>query len=141
MAEDLLHVTLSHLDGVAVLTVRGDIDANSVTTLHAALESLDAHTTIQLDMADVRFMDSSGLNAILAQARRMDERQGSIQICHPSTAVRRIVEITGLEAVLFETQTNKILGFENHQGNRNDRPSEDALHGSDSTGSDDEDVA
>jgi anti-anti-sigma regulatory factor len=54
-----------------------------VTTLHVALSSLKVHT-IQLDMADVRFMDSSGINAILAHALRMDEGHASIQpVTHP----------------------------------------------------------
>jgi anti-anti-sigma factor len=141
MAEDLLHVALTHLDGVAVLTARGDIDADSVTTLHAALNSLDMHTSIQLNMAEVRFMDSSGLNAILAHALRMEEGEGSIQICHPSTAVRRIVEITGLEDVLFGIQTNKALAFQSHQDTGNDSPSVEASHRSDSEDSADEEVA
>jgi hypothetical protein len=35
-------------------------------------------------MADVRFMDSSGINAILAHALRMDEGHASIQpVTHP----------------------------------------------------------
>jgi anti-sigma B factor antagonist len=141
MAEDLLCVALTHLDGLAVLTARGEIDANSVTTLHAALNSLDMHTTIELNMAEVRFMDSSGINAILAHALRMNEGGGSIQISHPSTAVRRIVEITGLETVLFDGQTNNALALQPPQNNGNESPSVEASHRSDSDDSVDEEVA
>jgi hypothetical protein len=51
------------------------------------------------------------------------------------------VKITGLEAVLLETPTNKTLSFDNHQGNGNDKPSADAVHSSDLKGLIDEDVA
>ena len=141
MAEDLLHVGVSHLEKVALLTVRGDIDADTVTALQAALDELDVDRTIQINMAAVRFMDSSGVNAILAHAIRMEKGQGSITICQPSTAVRRVVEIAGLEAVIFETQTKEALPFENHQRNGSNRSSVDALNRSASKGMVGEDVA
>ncbi len=141
MAEGLLHVAVSHLDGVALLTVRGDIDADSVAVLQAVLDELAVETTIRIDMADVRFMDSSGINAILAHTVRMADGQGSITICQPSTAVRRVVEMTGLETLLVETQTKKAVCLEDYQGDRNGRPSLEALDSFDSKGLVDEDVA
>ena len=103
MHHELVHVKVSHQDGIVILAFRGEIDSNSVIALHAVLDQLELDANVVLDMSDVRFMDSSGLNAVLAQSVRMGRASGSIHIVQPSTAVRRVLEISGLGAVLLET--------------------------------------
>jgi stage II sporulation protein AA (anti-sigma F factor antagonist) len=101
---DLVHVEVSHQDGIVVLAVCGEIDSNSVIAVHAVLDQLELGADVALDMSAVRFIDSSGLNAILAQSMRMGRASGSIRIVQPSRAVRRVLEISGLSTVLLETE-------------------------------------
>ena len=100
--DDVLLVEVQSHDGTTLVTAVGEVDADSMLLLQAPLEKLSLERQILLDMSGVRFMDSSGLKVILAQRMRMIESGGSIHICNPSSAVRRLVEVTGLNHVLYQ---------------------------------------
>lgn|SRR6185295_5957769 len=96
MPNSALNIDLSQVNGSAFLTVKGDIDAASVLELRAALESLHLDKQVVIDMAAVGFMDSSGVNALIDRARRIEASGGSLRIASPSRQVQRLMEITGL---------------------------------------------
>ena len=53
-----------------------------------------------LDLSAVTFIDSTGLSALM-DARVESDRDGwDFSVRHPSAAVRRVVELAGLEHVL-----------------------------------------
>ena len=78
-----------------MVTVTGEIDADSMLALQAPLSELSLDSQIFLDMSGVRFMDSSGLKVILNQRMRMTEPGGSIHIRQASSAVQRLLEVSG----------------------------------------------
>ena len=94
------HDRLSHLDGSSLLKMEGDIDSYSVADLVAALENLHVDERVVVDMAGVRFMDSSGLNALLSYMLRLQGTRGTLCVVNPSPAVHRVVEITGRQPFL-----------------------------------------
>jgi anti-anti-sigma factor len=102
MDAGVLRVELSPRDNATLVIVHGDIDAHSRLALQAPLYELSLEHRILVDMAGVGFMDSSGLHVLLAQRMRMGEAGGSIYICNPSNAVRRLIETTGLTDIFFE---------------------------------------
>lgn len=80
--------------------VSGEIDANSAPDLSDALTAdrtdVDG-SALTLDLADVDFIDSSGL-AVLVDARREAEARGvMIALRRPSASVRRLLAITRLD--------------------------------------------
>jgi anti-sigma B factor antagonist len=81
------------------LRVAGEIDLHTAPTLReAALAALRQHgTTLRLDLTDVTFMDSTGIEVLLATRRRAELEGGSLTLCHLTPAVRRIIEVTGLD--------------------------------------------
>jgi anti-anti-sigma factor len=94
-----LAVDLVHLDGTAVLTVRGDIDMATASTFGSAIERTVAlGVPVVLDFAGVTFMDSSGLNALVTAHQRAD-RPGAVQVRNPSPQVSRLLAMTGLDDV------------------------------------------
>ncbi len=99
-----LNIDLSHVNGSAFLTVKGDIDAESVVELRAVLESVHLDKQVVIDMAGVGFMDSSGLTALIDRTMQTEGSGGSLRISSPSRPVRRVVEITGLAHLLFTQQ-------------------------------------
>lgn len=110
MHESSLHIDLSHVEGSAFLTVEGDIDAHSVVELCVVLERLQVDQQVVVDMAGVRFMDSSGINALIDHTLRIEATGGgALRVSNPSDAVRRVVELTGL-AHLFFTQHAQVEG-------------------------------
>jgi len=85
-------------DHIAVLTVRGELDAYSAPGLEdqvARLIALDVDEVV-LDLSETSFLDSSGLRAILTAQRRMVESGGTMLLRTPSEPVTRLLEITGL---------------------------------------------
>ncbi|MFF9915325.1 STAS domain-containing protein [Streptomyces sp. NPDC013457] len=84
----------------ALVTVRGEIDLDTATDLRTALLHVvtacdEPGTGVALDLSQVSFCDSTGLNTLLrARLHALDERQ-NLTIAHASPAVTRLLEITG----------------------------------------------
>jgi anti-sigma B factor antagonist len=96
MHGELLDVQTTHVNGSALVTVSGEIDAHSVITLDAALHGLGAGTHAILDLGDVRFIDSSGLRVLILHVVRLREAGGSLAITNASAAVLRVATIAGV---------------------------------------------
>lgn len=82
----------------AVVTIQGELDAYSAPSLEEEVSNLlaDAVTDLVLDLSGTKFLDSSGLRAILTAQRRLAERDGRLALHAPSEPVRRLLDITGL---------------------------------------------
>ena len=56
---------------------------------------------VWIDLEGVRFMDSSGLGALVAGLKLARSRAGELRIvCEGQRSVRKVLEVTGLERVL-----------------------------------------
>ena len=84
--------------GVATVAVSGDVDIANADALKETVESVIAGVPARLifDLSDLRFIDSAGI-AVLLYAT---ESGTPVEVLNPSAAVRRVVELTGLTAVL-----------------------------------------
>ena len=69
----------------------------------AAIE--DGTETIDVDLSRTRFIDSSGLGALISLHKTMCARGGSVRILHPTPMVLQILELTRLHRV-FEVVTH-----------------------------------
>lgn len=85
-----------------VLALAGEIDLYTAPRLQSeltrALSAADA-AQIVVDMSAVEFCDSTGMNVLLAALRRARERGGDLVLAGPRPAVRKILQVTGLESV------------------------------------------
>lgn len=79
--------------GAVLLTIGGEIDMASVPALQTELQRvLATHPgSLVFDMSAVRFMDSSGIAALL----RCVGQVADLRVRNPSRAVRRIIEASG----------------------------------------------
>ena len=79
--------------------LRGEIDAHTAPSLHAHLESLPPGTDdVTIDMADIAFVDSTGLHVLIELDRRFGgDGDGRLVLRRPSRAVLRLLDVTGLE--------------------------------------------
>jgi anti-sigma B factor antagonist len=92
---DQSHLTIDDGEEPGLLVLRGDLDSHSCQALAERLDTMTAAEPVVLDMQAVRFIDSSGLRALLTahEARR----QGApLVLREPSRAVWRLLEITAL---------------------------------------------
>jgi anti-sigma B factor antagonist len=92
-------------DGYVTLRVNGEIDLHTAPTLRdAALTALRQHgSTLRIDLREVPFMDSTGLEVLLATRRRAELEGGSLTLVGLSPAVLRVIEVTGLDKVFTIT--------------------------------------
>ena len=101
MGDDTVRVEIGRAGPLTLIALAGDIDQESVLSMRAVLDQLSVDEQVLVDMARVRFIDVSGLNALVAQKLWMRRGSGSFHICNPSSAVRRIVEISGFGSTLL----------------------------------------
>ncbi|MEV6734430.1 STAS domain-containing protein [Streptomyces sp. NPDC051364] len=92
-----------------VVRVGGEMDIDRAPLLHEALDSVitrpDCPVEIVVDLAELTFCDSSGLNALL-QARLTAEQHGRrIRLHAPSPQVIRLLEVTGADQLFPVTDT------------------------------------
>jgi anti-sigma B factor antagonist len=87
-------------NGRAIVFVRGDIDmASSQAFRDALLTAQRGAPDVMVDLSEVLFIDSTGINALIQAYRRAPDR-GSLRLVSPRPAVRRVFEITGVSELL-----------------------------------------
>jgi anti-anti-sigma factor len=88
-----------HVTGTtAVVSVRGDLDVSAAAELSGilALALAAEPTRLIVDMSHVSFLDCFAACAVFAAARSLPEGQPVIR--SPRPVVRRLLELTGLDA-------------------------------------------
>jgi anti-sigma B factor antagonist len=97
-----LGLDLYAAEGVSFLSVTGDIDIATADQLrHAGDRALNSVTgTLRIDLAGVGFVDSSGVNALVAINERAIARRSVLIIDNAGEQVRRVLQLCGLDQVL-----------------------------------------
>ncbi|MFB7653466.1 MULTISPECIES: STAS domain-containing protein [unclassified Streptomyces] len=92
-----VEVTLPR-EEIALLKVEGYLDVDTATELqhHLANQLHHGRRHFLLDLSEVPFMDSSGMNIILRVYQEARELPGSVHIIAPAPAVRRVLDLTGV---------------------------------------------
>jgi anti-sigma B factor antagonist len=86
--------------GASGLIVRlaGELDLATVPDLNACLAALDAD--IVIDMAAVTFIDSTGLDGLIAAHKQAAKRGRSFVLRSPTEQVAKVLRVTGVDQVL-----------------------------------------
>ena len=80
------------------VTLSGEFDMGSVAAFRAALEETpEPWKRAVIEMQDVVFMDSSGLQELLRISNRAREQDREVVLARPSVPVVRLLELTGLQ--------------------------------------------
>lgn len=83
----------------AGLVLVGEIDAHTAPKLAEAISTCEqAHVLV--DMAGIEFVDSSGLRVLIEAHQAAHASGRTIQISNPSSAVSRLLEISGIDNYL-----------------------------------------
>lgn len=101
--DSALTVEVSELSGYALVTAAGSIDFTTNALLHEELGRALALTRLAVivDLTEVHFCDSSGLN-VLAMARRKASARGiTVVAAGLQSRVERVFAVTGLDQALY----------------------------------------
>jgi anti-sigma B factor antagonist len=88
----------------AVVAVGGAMDFESTPVLTELLLGLveQGRRHLVLEMSQVGFCDSSGLNALVRVLRQAKGRQGSLALVAPTEPVERLLAITAVDSVISQ---------------------------------------
>ena len=91
--------------GLAAVAVRGELDIRSAPDLRAWLTKVldDGAVQLVIDLAEVAFMDSSGLGVLVGAHKRLVRIGGRLHVVGVSPPVARLLTVTGLSRV-FDTR-------------------------------------
>ncbi len=86
-----------------VVLVRGEVDLYTAPGLECRLNELidDGAREIVVDLADLEFMDTTGLCVLVRAVKRLRAHDGRIVLRSPSRSVLKTLEITGLHQTLI----------------------------------------
>ena len=97
----LFRVTVEPLEETCLIRARGELDRSTADRLSSALEAARADgVTALLDLSAVSFIDSAGLRVLLRSARDVDAYDWAWSIVRASSAVWRLVELSGTRSQL-----------------------------------------
>jgi anti-sigma B factor antagonist len=88
MARDAFDLQVDITGSRAVLRLSGDLDYSSCEQLLGRLTALSECTDIELDLGGVRFLDSSGVRALVRGQHAVDAHGAHLRIVRMSPAVR-----------------------------------------------------
>ena len=96
-------------EGAAVVALDGDIDlANTADIEHGVERVLEANpvSTLVLDLADVDFMDSTGLRMLWDIRQKAQDVSAKLILRTPSDPVLRLLRLTGMHRIFQIEELN-----------------------------------
>ena len=99
-----LEVEVTQEGATTTVAVRGEIDLLTTVRLNRELESVAdaAPEWLRIDLSQVTFMDTTGVAVLLKARRRALETGCRFTVKAASPTIQRLLEITGLTALLSE---------------------------------------
>jgi anti-sigma B factor antagonist len=96
-----MHISSRELKRVNVVSVGGRVDSAAAPDLEKSLQSLldDHRNQLVLELADVEYMSSAGLRALVSALKAAKKGGGDLVIARPSTRVREVLDLAGLTSV------------------------------------------
>jgi len=99
---ELLDAEIRRVGTHALVILVGEIDVSTAGQLYEELAALarEGVCHVSLNMAEVSFIDSTGLSVLISEHKRMESMKGELIVFSPQDQMRRLLEITGLDSFL-----------------------------------------
>ncbi len=110
-----MQLHISHNDAITVLTLSGRFDAYNVPPVETCLKTVSQQSPAYaiVNLAEVNFVDSTGLATLVQGMKRCRQQNGDVYLCCLQQPVRVIFELTRFDMVfkMFDTQEAAISAF------------------------------
>ena len=118
--DQVLTTRIDARNGITSIALSGELDMATVPILNDQLtvSEQDGSKAIVLDLRDLRFIDSSGLHALVRAYRRSEMNGHRLLLVGANPSTRRLCEITGTEFLLDAKGTAELLGRFTYDGSR-----------------------
>ena len=86
------------------LLLSGELDSATAPILRACLANDELHGTVdvEIDLAELTYLDSAGLSLLVQHWRALNASGGSLVVFNPSRMALRLFGITGLTPLLLQ---------------------------------------
>jgi anti-sigma B factor antagonist len=98
---------------VALIPVE-ELDASNTGELKRDIAPvLEAHTKLVIDLSRLRFVDSSGLGAMLSCLRQLSAKGGDLKLCGMQKPVRAVFELVRMHRIfdIYATREDAARAF------------------------------
>lgn len=98
-----LHIQVKHDRDILIVRLRGELDHHASEQVRRSIEDELARggfSHLVLNLADLEFMDSSGLGVILGRYKKVTQLGGKMMLCAIRPSVHRLMEMSGLFKIL-----------------------------------------
>lgn len=88
-------------DGVAVLALQGEVDMSNSPALRAKAQEVfvEPPRVFLIDMADIKYMDSSGLGTLVEALKWAKWKNTRLRLVGASDSVKNVFEISRLTSI------------------------------------------
>ena len=100
MAKNNCQLRISYEDGLMIARLCGELDHHSAVAVRTLIDSeIKKHSPRKtvLDMADLDFMDSSGIGLIMGRFALMEKLGGEFTVSNPNEGIVKIFRLAGLD--------------------------------------------
>ncbi|WP_221793376.1 STAS domain-containing protein [Aquisediminimonas sediminicola] len=103
-----MEVTSELVGNVHIVTLNGELDASNVNYFkEMVLPLLTSPIKLLIDLSGIRFIDSSGMGAMISCQRHAAAVGGRLKLCGLSPVVRAAFELLRLQAILDINNTRE----------------------------------
>jgi anti-sigma B factor antagonist len=114
-----MEITADKVDDVTVVLVPvEELDASNAGEFKRAIApTLEANTQLVIDLSRLRFIDSSGLGAMLSCLRQVSAKGGDLKLCGMSKQVRATFELVRMHRIfdIFSTREEAVRAFDSQK--------------------------
>jgi len=111
-----MEIPTDNLDGVTIATVAVDeLDASNSAEFKRDIGTvLQTQSNLVLDLSQLRFVDSSGLGAMLSCLRQVTAKGGDLKLCAMSKQVRALFELVRMHRIfdIYGTRDEAVHAFQ-----------------------------
>src|ERR1019366_6079408 len=111
-----MEIPVEKLDGVSIAVLPVDeLDASNAGEFKRDIAPvLQANAKLVLDLSRLRFVDSSGLGAMLSCLRQLSAKSGDLKLCGMSKQVRALFELVRMHRIfdIYGTKEEAVKAFQ-----------------------------
>ena len=106
-------------DLVVVGVAEPSLEASNVEVFRERVASLiEDSNNLLVNLSKVKFLDSSGLAALVAIWRNLSSKDGQVKLCGINPSVRMVFELTRIHRIfeIYDSEEEAIASFDNSIG-------------------------
>ncbi|MBI5199280.1 MAG: STAS domain-containing protein [Nitrospirae bacterium] len=103
-----MEMHINDIQEVSVVRVSGRIDASTAPDLEKELNKLISSNRVKvvINFNDVAYISSGGLRVLLATAKELKRKEGSLRLCQLEANVYKVFKLAGFTAIfnIYDTE-------------------------------------